>query len=180
MERITTAAPRSLRWLRTPDHPHVYELRAGQDPIAVLDWPRGARATAHAATGAWTFDRPGFFRRRVIVQSRAPNPAGPAGTVDPGWTGGGIFHTPSGERFRWGPENVWRSCWGWRTPEGVPLLRLGCHRGEPGVPGAVDLEAAALTSPDLPLLLPLGWYLYLLSQRDDSTTASVLGSTAGS
>ena len=83
----------------------------------------------------------------------------------------------SGVQLRFGAASFWHSQWDWIDAQNQPLVHFKSHQGLLKVEGEVTVEAGAMKSPDLPLLVVLGWYLLVLFARD-AAESSVVVSTA--
>lgn len=165
-----------LVWTQPSARHRHYELRAGDETVATLDWQKslGSLALATTADGEWTFKRAGFWHPRVTAR--------PAGTetevasFEAGWTGDGTLRLEGGETFAWKPGNFWQTRWGWHDAAGSLLVGFRQRTSLLKTEGVVEIEAGAPAS--LALLLCLGWYLVVLSE--DDSAASAAGASAGS
>lgn len=72
MNPIRPEAADPLRWVRTTERPEGFELRAGDDVVGHLRWPRhgASLAEAESAAGSWTLKRLGFLHPYVTVWTR--------------------------------------------------------------------------------------------------------------
>jgi len=163
MRSLGTRFDADLAWVRPNMWCRRLELRAGDETVATLDWPRRFRSIALATTadGEWTFERAGFWPAHVSVRFAG------AETEDARFeasrTGTGILHLEGGSTVAWKAGNFWRTRWGWHDAAGS--LLIGFRRRTVGlqVEGAVEVEVDAPTPARLALLVCLGWYLVVLS-----------------
>jgi hypothetical protein len=80
------------------------------------------------------------------------------------------------QQLRFGSANFWRSQWDWLDAANKPLVHFKSRQGLLNLEGQVEIEPQAAASPDVPLLVVLGWYLLVLFARD--AAASSAGSVA--
>ena len=195
MRLIQEAADQDLIWRQPSAMKMDYELRAGDEILATLQWKNawGTFATARTAEGEWTFKRSGFWQQRIEVR-----PVGSDSTVAtfvPDWMGNGIL-TVEGERtFRWAGKGFWGLEKLWQEREDAPPLlgfkRVGGLKTEARVvlsPVAAalpeiaqlddlyvplppeEMSAPSLPLVELPLLVTFGLYLIVLEVMDASST----------
>lgn len=178
MRSLTAEIDGELIWTQPSARHRRYELRAGDETVATLDWQKsaGSLALATTADGAWTLKRDGFWHPRVTAR--------PAGTetevarFEAGWTGGGTLRLEGGETFAWKPGGFWQTRWGWHDAAGSVLVGFRQRTSMLKTEGVVEIEAAAPAP--LALLLCLGWYLVVLSGDDSAASAAgVAGGAAG-
>ena len=81
-------------------------------------------------------------------------------------------------KLRFVAANFCRSQWDWLDAQNQPLVDFKSHQGLLKVDREVAIETAAIKSPDLPLLVVLGWYLLVLFARD-AAASSAGASSAG-
>ncbi len=192
MRLIQEAADQELIWRQPRAMKVHYELRAGDEVLATLEWENawgGTLAAARTAEGEWTFKRSGFWRPRIGVR-----PVGSdrdVATFVPDWMGNGIL-TVEGERtFRWVGKGFWGLEKLWQEREDAPPLlgfkRVGGLKSEARVvlsPVAAalpeiaqlddlyvplppeEMSAPSLPLVELPLLVTFGLYLMVLEAMD--------------
>ena len=140
---------------------------------------RASLANAQTAGQQWTFKREGFWHPQVTVREQGSDDN--VAVFKPGWTGGGTLELPEGRQLRFGAANFWHSQWEWSEPAGKALIHFKSHPGLLRMEGQVDIDSEAVSLPELPLLVVLGWYLLILFARDSAAagaTAAVVASTA--
>ena len=133
-------------------------LRAGERVVATLNLTpgRGSRAGGTFANAAWTIERRGPWWSTVAV--REPGRDADVAVLELSMWGGGLIDFPRGGQFRWrragfGPSRMFT------TYGGDPLVRLAFRLSWRRRAVAVDVDAAAWTLRELPVLLLLGGYL---------------------
>jgi hypothetical protein len=162
VDSIKALGGRQLLWVpvrNTVDH---HELRDGDEVIGHLDWEGSGRAAGEMAGQRWTFKREGLLGSRVTI--RVPGTEGVLGEFRSTWKGGGTLNLGPGLQLGLKPGNFWRTRYEWVDIPDIPLVRLK-NRG--GWKCQVEIEADATASPQLRLLVVLGWFL-LLSWRQDA------------
>ncbi|HXN00332.1 MAG TPA: hypothetical protein VN973_00395 [Candidatus Dormibacteraeota bacterium] len=174
MRPISEFAGQELLWIQPVVRKREHELRAGDDVVATLGFQRGSLADAQAAGGHWTFKRQGFWHPRVTVRTAGSDTD--IAVFQPRWVGGGTLEFPDGRTVRLSSANFWQSEWLWQDNE-KPLIRFKGRHGIVKARGAVELEPDVVASPDLAMLVLLGWYLILL-HAEDSAAASSAASVA--
>ena len=174
MRPISEYAGQELLWIQPVVRKREHELRAGDDVVATLGFQRGSLADAQAAGGHWTFKRQGFWRPRVTVRTAGSDTD--IAVFQPRWVGGGTLEFPDGRTIRLSSANFWQSEWVWQDNE-KPLIRFKGRHGIVKARGAVELQPEAVASPDLAMLVLLGWYSILL-HAEDSAAASSAASVA--
>jgi hypothetical protein len=164
----------NLYWTRDQDvNLRRFELRAGDDRLASLDFagPSGSRATAQAGEDTWLFQQVGFWKPRVNVQE--------AGDPDilasyrPGWFGShGTLELRSGRRLLWRYAGWCLTQGQFEDLSGRPLVVFSSDNDGTEDQDLVGIEALMQIKPndlalaELSLLVILGWYLLVL-KRDD-------------
>ena len=124
MRLIQEAADQELIWRQPSAMKLHYELRAGDEVLATLQWKNawGTLATARTAEGEWTFKRSGFWQPRIEVRPVGSEHA--VATFVPDWMGNGIL-TVGGERtFRWAGKGFWGLEKLWQEREDAPPLKI--------------------------------------------------------
>lgn len=163
MRSLGTGFGADLAWVRPNMWRRRLELRAGDETVATMEWPRRFRSIALATTadGEWIFERAGF--RPAHVSVRRAQAETEVARFAASRSGAGTLHLEGGGTIVWKPENFWRTQWGWHDAAGS--LLIGFLRRTVGlqVEGVVEVEAGAPTPDRLALLVCLGWYLVVLS-----------------
>jgi len=169
-----------LLWKQPSARREEYELRAGDEVLATLRWPKswGSLAEAEVAEGRWTFKRVGFWRTRGTL--RVAGDEDDIGTFEARWTGNGTLTLASGESYGWESTNLWVRATGGPTraaPSSSASATASLLREE----AAVELSPRASALSDLPLLVLYGWYLLVMHNRDAAgATAATAGGASSS
>jgi hypothetical protein len=156
----------SPRWVQPDVLDRRFELRAGDTVLATLCWENswGSLATGETAEGRWTLKRAGFLRPRITV--RVAGSDAEAAVVTLQWSGNGDVQLTDGHQFRWARMNFWHSEWAFTNTGGEPLLVFKPKFVMMGSEAEIEIEAQALSLPELSLLALLGWYLMVLINEE--------------
>jgi hypothetical protein len=166
---IAEVASQQLVWVQPARLHRAFELRASDDVVALLRFESASLASGETAWQKWTFKRERSWRGQVTI--RTPDSVD-AAVFKPARMGGGALELPQGRLLRFGATNFLHSRWDWSDNESeAPLLHFKRHVGFMKTEGQVDIETAAVTYPDLPLLVVLGWYLLTLFARRAAAVA---------
>jgi hypothetical protein len=167
----------TLEWRQPEALSRRYELRSGQRLIGTLKFQNAfsQNASGEIMNQIWHFTRRGVFPPKVMCMRK---PKGAAEAVyTPFWSGrAGELQIPGG-KLRWESSNVLGNLHSFLDAQRHPVLRVQKHglfksRGELSVPGEGQAPRA-----DLPLLMLLAWYLVIVTETDQATTAAVLAAS---
>ncbi len=116
---------RELVWARPRWMKVEYELRAGEEVLATLRWPKSwsSRAEASAAGEDWTFQRGGSWSTRASIR-RAGSEADLATFEQKWWSGKGTLKFAHGVVYSWESDNLWWTRFVWKDAAGRPLARF--------------------------------------------------------
>ena len=173
---IAEVADQELVWIQPARLTQSFELQASDEVVATLEFQRASLASGETADQRWTFKREGFWHPQVTV--RVPDSDANVAVFKPAWTGGGTLEIPQGRQLRFGAANFWHSQWDWLDAQNQPLVHFKSHQGLLKVEGEVTIEASAVKSPDLPLLVVVGWYLLVLFARDAAESSLVVSAAS--
>jgi hypothetical protein len=168
---MTEPSPESLTWRQTGKLES--QLVAGGDLVGTLRWEkgRGTRATGESTEGSWTFTRVGFLTPKIVAHASGSKTS--SATLTMKWRGGGMIEIPTGQSFRFAPKGFWRSEWSLTDPDQKRLLTIRPNFAWGTVGASVDVEPAAQSIHELPLLTILCWYTILLLSNDNPDGAVV-------
>jgi hypothetical protein len=172
MKPLRAVADQPLEWTKGSGQKREYELRAGQEVVALLRWDKafGSLAAATASEGEWTFKRSGFFSPRVTTRLLGSETE--VLVFKPTWRCEGTVECSSGARFRWLNTGFWRSEWTFASENGDPLVHFKLHSALLKQSAEVRVEPGAASLPELSLLALLGWYVLVLMSQDAGATAA--------
>jgi len=180
MERIERYAGLELEWLQPRSGARYFELECGGTPLATLEFRSafGTLAVADTASGRWSYKRVGFLNPRVTV--RRPDGDQDLAIYEPSFWGGGTVTFLDRRRFTWKAHNFWQSRWTFADESGRPVVTL-CRGVEGGglkdlfkTQTTIEAEPACECEGLLPVLMTLGFYLYVLNVNDSAAAAAVI------
>lgn len=166
----------NIRWTKKHYLKNDFVLEGDDgEVIATIRQPSWWRSLAEveAVGNRWTFERKGFWQRRVEIRS--------VGTGDEpavfryNWTGTGQLEYPDGRVFLWKQGNFWGTKWVWTNADGQPLV--GFHsRGGFKLSADISLDPEMNSDKAPSLLIFLGWYLVVKHHEDAAAGAVVVTS----
>jgi hypothetical protein len=158
MKRIRDLDSRSLAWKLAND---AYELRAGTELVATLQWQKGVSLyRAEAAEGRWTFKRTGIFRTKVTV--RREHSSTDLVTLKLS-EGAEILKLSDGRECEW---TVDRSAWLLKSASGEFLIQMKSEGDGENLVGEVMVSTAVTSLPEISLLILFGWYVLVLQAKE--------------
>ena len=158
MKSIHEVAPRNLLWKLNKD---TYELRAGADLLAIMQWQKGVSLyLGEAAEGRWSFKRTGIFRTKLTV--RAENSSKDLATLGVSGASGSLELSDGRKYLGTGS----RGEWSFKDPAGVLLIQIKSTGTIENHGGEVVLSPTVLTLPEASLLILFGWYMLVLQAKD--------------
>jgi hypothetical protein len=186
MERIAEFAGSHAEWVQPASNQRYYELHDDTSVMASLRFRSafGTLAVATTADESWTFKRVGFLNIRVTVR-RAGEDHDMAVYTPRFWGDGELTFEDGAPPLLWRPTNFWATQWAFGAPAGGLIMEF-----KTGVPherlsdifktqATVEILDAAEWRPLLPLLLPLGFYLFLMHHEDAAAGAAAISAAAG-
>jgi hypothetical protein len=172
MKRIADLAGQHLEWVQPSALKMEYELRAGSEVAATLDFRSsfGSLATGRSADGSWTFKRVGFFQTRATVRAEGAE-TDLAVFWNNTWTKGGTLELPDGRKYP-ATTNFWATGFDLNDESGSTLIG---HRvsGLLRLSAVVEIRSGAGRVPELPWMVMLGCYLIVMMQSDSASVAGV-------
>ncbi|MGQ9918445.1 MAG: hypothetical protein ACUVS7_13585 [Bryobacteraceae bacterium] len=166
MIALGSAAPGPLVWKQSATTQRRYELRAGDNVVAELDFLKafGTLARGRAATGAWTFKRTGFLS--PIVTARREGESEDCAFYHPNFSASqGQLRLGSGEAFEFRLAGIWTRSAILIDNDRREVFRVHL-KGEPQAGATVEVRLAE--TPGLELLLLLCWHVLVLQMQDES------------
>lgn len=175
MMPLQVAGDAALTWEQVDRRGKRFELRAGATVIATLDLPKVWRSTANAraATGAWEFQRVGFFRPHLRLRGEGA----PEDTATFIGTGHGKSQVTfrDGRVFAWHPARGRDKQWTFRDETGHDAISyIDANQGAGAYHFTMQIAAALREEPAGILLATLGMYLIV-----EAVTAAMIAATTG-
>jgi hypothetical protein len=172
MKPFALLSDRPARWTSPLRWRRRFELAAGEDVFASLDYEKasGALVMARTSAEAWTLATEGLCGVRVVVRDAIRGKEIAMFRGD--WRGGGHVERVSGPSLMWSAAGPAMTRWLFRAGS-LPLadFRLDAMRLVPTA--MVRLERGVAESPDAPLLATLGGYLALQAFEQGAGLAAV-------
>ncbi len=173
-----------LEWVQPKTMERGFELRAGGQTVAVLEFqsPFGSLAVAACGSERWTLKRVGFFRPHVTIR-REGEPTDLA-IYQPKWfSSEGVLEFSAGATYIWRTANFWATRYVLARPDGQVLISYQNGLDENQLKdlfknqSRVEIDPAAGGLAELPLLVCMGWYLIIL-HAEDSAAATAAATAA--
>jgi hypothetical protein len=166
MQGLRSVDYRELLWKQVAFGAREFELRAGEDLVGRLYWPKwlSDRAVAKCADGVWLIDRLGFFRDKVVATDMGSR--GRVGTFVPNWLGDGKLSLVNGREYQWYRIKAFSNSWAFVDKNDAVLIEfhdwMRCFKHE----AEVKLRMGVTSLPEISLLILLGWYLAYMNIQD--------------
>jgi len=174
MRKIAELVGKQLKWVQPRVLKMQYELRADDELAATLGFRSsfGSFARGESADGCWTFKRMGFWQTRVTVRTRGED-VDIATFKNNTWSGGGTLELSAGRKFL-ATTNFWQTNFEFQDELGGTLIKFKSG-GLIHLSATVNVEPNALTLPELPWVVMLGWYLIVMMHMDSAAAAGAVG-----
>jgi hypothetical protein len=162
MQSLREAAGQDLEWKRVKWWKREFELRSGDEVLAKLYKQKGTSGVIGEATdGQWTFKRRSFWNGDIVITELAYQAE--IGIAKRGRKKSLAF--ADGRTLTLKKTSIWRHQWVWLNDDETPLVHFQSNKH-------LLLEPAALSFPELSLLVILGWHLIVLQQEEEAASAS--------
>ncbi|MGH2485266.1 MAG: hypothetical protein ACRDHE_04550 [Ktedonobacterales bacterium] len=166
----------ALLWVKAT-RSRRFELRAGNDVVASLEWTGSSIAWARGEWGetAYRFNRAGWLRQRVFVRAESAGGAGSPLATYVSRTGKLTF--ADGRTLLWTKPKRLTNDHIWVDASGGTVARFSPSRGAT----TLTVSPSAAEQPEARLLALLGQFLLVLAARDveDATTAAIVTTIVG-
>jgi hypothetical protein len=162
-----------MNWTQPRALKSAFILTSGDDVLATLafcSW-YGSTAIAETAEGNWTFRRSGFWPPRVTVRRAGEETPIAEFRGRMGFSRCGELEVAGGGRIL-AVSNFWMSEYRFEDESEQPVVSYHRVCGLMRLGGEVEVSPAAAARPELPWLIPLGWYLIAMNQRDAAVVAA--------
>lgn len=174
MRKIAELVGQQLEWVQPSVFKMHYELRAGDEVAATLRFRSafGSFATGESADGCWTFKRIGFWQTKATVRV-CDTDVDIATFKNNTWSSGGTLELSAGRKFL-ATTNFWQTNLEFQDELGGTLIKFKTS-GLLHLSAKVNVEPNAVSLPELPWVVMLGWYLTVMMHMDSAT--AVAGAT---
>jgi hypothetical protein len=171
MRKIAELISQQLKWVQPSALKMHYELRAGDELASTLRFRSsfGSFATGESADGCWTFKRIGFWKTRVTIR-RCDEDVDIATFKNNTWSSGGTLELSDGRKFL-ASTNFWQTNFEFHDEMGRQMVKFKTG-GLIHFSATVDIEPNAVSVPELPWVIMLGWYLTIMMHIDTTTAAT--------
>ena len=172
MVRMSELVAHELQWVQPSGMRQYYELQAGDLAVCILHMESSfnSRASSENADGSWDFDRHGFWHRQVTI--RAGGSGEDIALYNPNtWRQSGALVLPSGRNYLV-KFNFWNTQFYITTEDDQNLVSFTSIRGMFHYSCDMEIHSLARGLPELPWLVPLGWYLIMMQFRDSAAAAA--------
>jgi hypothetical protein len=162
MQSIREAAGQDLQWKRVKWWKREFELRSGDEVLAKLYKQNGMPGViGEAIDGQWNFKRRSFWNGEIVIAD--PTTLAEIGVAKRGRKKSLAF--ADGRTLTLKKTSRWKHQWVWLNDDETPLIHFQSNKH-------LILESAALSFPELSLLVTLGWHLIVLQQEEEAAAAS--------
>jgi len=161
---------RSLAWKQAPAHQRRFDLFAGEDLIASLEFLKtfGTLARGSTAARSWTFKRAGFLS--PIVTVREEGREDDCAIYHPNFAlSQGQIRLASGAQFELRLGGIWTRSASLLDNERREVFSVHL-KGDYALGATVDVRLPQ--TPEIDLLLLLAWYVLVLQMQDESLRAA--------
>ncbi len=184
MEAFDILREGRIFWTQENAMDKSFRLFSDEQLIGTLDFRSifGTLAEATTSIQTWTFKRVGFLNVRVTV--RKPDEDLDYAVFYPRIFGDGLLQIMDGRSFSWAPLNFWRTKWMFFDNGDIPILQFAEGGQEFKISEIFKTQAevtildASLSTQELALLVPFGFYLLILHKND--AAAGAAAASAGS
>ena len=174
MKSLANLDTRNLTWISVGSR--SYQLAAGDDLVATLDWlkGRGSLARGEAADGDWTFKRAGFFRPFITV--RATDGEVDLAVLRRRTARESVLRFGDGREFVWRPKRTRRRQMAFVTGADETVFTLLPRQKKSRRFGEMEIAPGMSGLRELSLLALVGWYrtALQLDEEDDALVATVV------
>ncbi len=155
-----------------------FELLAGEQVIGTLHFPHAlsTRAEVQTSLQCWSFKRTGFPTTRISIQK--PDEEQDFAIFSPHMFGDGVLQLEDEHSFNWAPFNFWRTRWMFYDAGDLTILQFlsGSRKSKLSdlfkTQAEVEIMDASISNEQFCLLVPLGFYLYVLHANDTAIAAA--------
>jgi hypothetical protein len=161
---------RSLAWKQDPARQRRFDLHAGEDILASLEFLKtfGTLARGSTAARSWTFKRAGFLSPIVTVREEGREED--CAIYHPNFAlSQGQIRLASGEQFELRLGGIWTRSASLVDNQRREVFRIQ-FKGDSALGATVGVRLPE--TPDLDLLLLLAWYVLVLQMQDESLRAA--------
>ncbi len=163
MPALSQLGNHQLDWIAPEPQGGAFVLRAAGETIGRLQFhaEEGRSATGELDGRRLVFESAGPHHPNVTIRDEASRDI--VATFSPSWTGGGFVSFSTGERYRWNRADLLSGCWCFHREGSKKSVCVSQKAGPLNSGGNVKVCAGAVSHPESPILVLLGWYLRVLA-----------------
>jgi len=162
MNSIRESFGQDLQWKRVKWWKREFVLLSGDEVLAMLYRQKGISGViGEAAEGRWSFKRRSFWNGDIVITELATQAE--VAVAKCGRKKSIAF--ADGRLLTLKKTSIWRHQWVWLNDDETPLIHFQPNKH-------LTLESAALSFPELSLLVVLGWHLIVLQQEAEASAAA--------
>ena len=165
MRTIASSIDHEMTWTQRKGLRSEFELKFGDDLVAVLRFPKvlGSAAVAESGDGSWTFERLGVLKPNIVVH--AVGSSEELGTYIPkAWSGGGTLQLSDG-RKAFLSTNAWKRTLRLESDTGETMMELK-GRGFFRFSMDVVMFRVGARYPEFPWMMMLVAYRAVMMRRE--------------
>jgi len=179
MELLKNAEKHELFWEQPSAMEQSFILCCGENILAKLDFTSAFSSMCEAIFGSerWTFRREGFWSPKVSV--RQPDSKSDLAMYKPKWTGTqGEIRFSTGEVYSWSAAGILRTRYSISRGDGLEIITYLSGSKKTKFSNIFKQQAQMIIAPEarqikvLPILVLLGWYLFILYHEDSAAVAA--------
>jgi hypothetical protein len=171
MKPMKQLVGRELKWIQPRATARDFELKDGEETVAMLEFRSmfGSLATATTGDGRWSFKRVGFWIPHVTIRP-GDQDTEIARFRNRTWSAGGTLELSDSQVLR-ANTNFWNTAFDFLDAQDQPLVRYRKVAGMFHLSSLVEITPAGAQLGVLPWLVPFGWYL-AIKMHDDASCAA--------
>jgi hypothetical protein len=166
LDDIGSLEQTELVWIQPNRFLHRYELRAGKQRYAELNWEKSnlnERAVAKTKMDCWWIKSTFLISPRITVRCCKTEDIKTIFEVS--LIGQqGMVRTAGGEQLLWGPNDLLKSSWAFFDSNGQMMMNFQVAKKFLKSTGLVQVDPKVIVQPAFLMLAVLGWYSLMLNE----------------
>jgi hypothetical protein len=163
---------RTLEWVQPRWTKRSYELKAGGELIATLQFVGALSGNAEAKVGSasYWFTHSGIVHRKIMM-TKAPFDQ-EVGEVELRWTGAGTVKLVNGRVYELVRPSMWRHQWKLSDGGGEEIAFIKVQTGRARYKGEVSLSDKGSGDDMTMTLLAIAWYVISLTLQNEAAAVA--------